>query len=153
MGDHDTTLYSYGTKNYECNIHLGRYLKELMENMPDTLWPFKMYDLLFRMNTSRKIAISYGMKKFDKEKIKEYDKEYDEILELARIENKQIKSSFYKEKKAKPLYNRLKKYKKNHLYFIKYFKVPFDDNYGISKILCQCFIYYQNFYQKKYKSL
>ncbi len=128
MGDHDTTLYSYGTKNYECNIHLGRYLKELMENIPDTLWPYKMYDLIFRMNQTRKIAISYGMKKFEKDKIKEYEKEYDEILKSAKEENKQIKSSFYRTTKAIPLYNRLKKYKKNHLYFIKNFTIPFDDN-------------------------
>lgn len=128
MGDHDTTLYSYGTKNYECNIHLGRYLKELMENIPDTLWPYKMYDLMFRMNRTRKIAISYGMKKFEKDKIKEYEREYDEILKCAKEENKQIKSSFYRTTKAIPLYNRLKKYKRNHLYFIKNFTIPFDDN-------------------------
>ena len=36
MDDYDTTLYSYGSKNYECNINLGRYLMELMENIPDT---------------------------------------------------------------------------------------------------------------------
>lgn len=128
MGDHDTTLYSYGTKNYECNIHLGRYLKELMENIPDTIWPYKMYDLLFRMERTRKIAKSYGLKKFEKDKIEEYEKEYEEILKLARVENKQISSSYYKKQKAIPLYNRLKKYKKNHLYFIKNFQVPFDDN-------------------------
>lgn len=128
MGDHDTTLYSYGTKNYECNIHLGRYLMELMENIPDTKWPFLMYDLIFRMNNTRKLAIEYEVTKFSKEKIREYKKEYDEILKLAKEENKNIKSSFYKEKKAKPLYNRLVKYKKNHLYFIEDFNVPFDDN-------------------------
>ena len=33
MGDHDTTLYSYGTKNYECNIHIGRYLEKLIQNI------------------------------------------------------------------------------------------------------------------------
>ncbi len=38
MGDHDTTLYKYGTKNYECNIHLGRYLEELIQNIPGILW-------------------------------------------------------------------------------------------------------------------
>ncbi len=127
MGDHDTTLYSYGTKNYECNIHLGRYLMELMENIPDIKWPLLMYDLIFRMNNTRKIAIEYKLEKFDNEKIEEYKKEYDEILELAIEENKQIKSSYYK-KKAKSLYNRLKKYKENHLYFIEDFHVPFDDN-------------------------
>ena len=128
MGDHDTALYSYGSKNYECNIHVGRYLKELMENIPDTLWSYKMYDLLFRMNRTRKIAMEYGLAKFEKEKIEEYEREYDAILELAREENKHIKSSYYRTKKAKPLYNRLLKYKKNHLYFIKNFRVPFDDN-------------------------
>ncbi len=25
--DHDTAMYSYGTKNYECIIHLGRYIR------------------------------------------------------------------------------------------------------------------------------
>lgn len=127
MGDHDTTLYSYGTKNYECNIHLGRYLLELKENIEDTKWPFMMYDLIFRMNKTRKIAIKYGLDKFSMEKIKEYEEEYNEILEVASKENKNIKSSYYK-KKAKSLINRLIKYKENHLYFIKDFSVPFDDN-------------------------
>ena len=128
MGDHDTTLYSYGSKNYECNVHLGRYLMELMENIPDTKWPFLMYDLIFRINNTRKIAMMYGLNKFEKEKQKEYQNEYDDILELAKEENKTIKSSFYRMQKAKPLYMRLVKYKKNHLYFIEDFKVPFDDN-------------------------
>ncbi len=128
MGDHDTTLYSYGIKNFECNIHLGRYLMELMENIPDTKWPFLMYDLIFRMNNTRKIAMTYGLNKFDKIKIAEYNQEYDEILELAKEENKKIKSSYYRIKKAIPLTNRLVKYKNNHLYFIEDFSVPFDDN-------------------------
>lgn len=128
MGDHDTTLYSYGTKNYECNIHLGRYLMELMENIPDTIWPYKMYDLIFKMNNTRKIAILYGLDKFTEEKIQEYKEEYDEILELAKEENKKIKSTYYRKEKAIPLFNRLVKYKQNHLYFIEDFSVPFDDN-------------------------
>lgn len=128
MGDHDTTLYSYGSKNYECNIHLGRYLMELMENIPDIKWPSLMYDLIFRMNHTKKIAMAYGLTKFSDDKIKEYKEEYDGILELAKEENKQIKSSYYRVNKAQPLYNRLVKYKQNHLYFIEDFKVPFDDN-------------------------
>lgn len=127
MGDHDTTLYKYGNKNYECNIHLGRYLEELIQNIPDILWPIKMKELIFRMNQTRKIAISYGLNKFDKEKIKEYEEEFDSILDIAKEENKNIKSTFYKEK-ANKLYRRIKKYKKNHLYFIKDFNVDFDNN-------------------------
>lgn len=127
MGDHDTTLYSYGTKNYECNIHLGRYLEELIQNVHDVEWPNKMKNLIFKMNNSRKIAILFGSNYFDKNKIKEYESEYDEILKLSKEENKKIKSSFYKEK-ANKLSKRMKKYKKNHLYFIRDFNVPFDDN-------------------------
>lgn len=127
MGDHDTTLYKYGTKNYECNIHLGRYLEELIQNISDIVWPSKMKELIFRMNRTKKIAISYGLNKLDKGKIKEYENEFDSILNKAKEENKNIKSTFYKEK-ANKLYRRLKKYKKNHLYFIKDFNVDFDNN-------------------------
>lgn len=127
IGDHDTTLYSYGTKNYECNIHTGRYLEELIQNIPSILWPSKMKELIFRMNNTRKIAISFGLLKFDKEKVKEYEEEFDNILKLAKEENKNINSSFYKAK-ANKLYRKLKKYKKNHLYFIRDFEVPFDNN-------------------------
>lgn len=88
MGDHDTTLYSYGSKNYECNIHLGRYLMELMENVPEITWTFKMYDLIFRMNNTRKFAIMYGLNEFTDDKIREYEKEFDDILELSNEENK-----------------------------------------------------------------
>lgn len=127
MGDHDTTLYSYGTRRYECNIHIGRYLEELIQNIREIYWPVRMKELIFRMNNTRKMAIQYGITKFHKEKIKEYETEYDTILELARRENKGVKSSYYKDK-ADKLYRRLKKYKKNHLYFIKDFGVPFDNN-------------------------
>lgn len=111
MGDHDTTLYSYGTERYECNIHIGRYLEELIQNISEISWPVKMKELLFRMHNTRKMAIQYGVTKFNKEKIEEYEREYDEILELAKKENKEIKSSYYKDK-ANKLYRRLKKYKK-----------------------------------------
>lgn len=127
MGDHDTTLQKYGTKNYECNVHVGRYLEELIQNIKDITWPIKMKELIFRMNNTRKIAISFELSKFDREKIKEYESEYDYLLKVAKEENKSIKSTYYKEK-ANKLLRRLKKYKKNHLYFIKDFEVPFDNN-------------------------
>lgn len=135
MGDHDTVLYSYGTKRYECNIHIGRYLEELIQNINEIYWPIKMKELIFKMNNTRKMAIQFGVINFDKEKVKEYEKEYDEILELAKNENKEIKSSYYKDK-ANKLYRRLKKYKKNHLYFIKDFNVPFDNNLSESDLRC-----------------
>lgn len=90
MGDHDTTLYSYGTKNYECNIHLGRYLEELIQNVLNIKWVSKMKELIFRMNNTKNIAIQYGVKKFDRNKIKEYEIEFDNILKIAEDENKNI---------------------------------------------------------------
>lgn len=36
----------------------------------------------------------YGLKEFPKDKIEEYEKEYDDILELAKEENKQSKTQY-----------------------------------------------------------
>ena len=36
--DHDTTMYSYGTKHYEYIIHLCRYLEEIIENVDNIAW-------------------------------------------------------------------------------------------------------------------
>lgn len=135
MGDHDTTLYSYGTNRYECNIHLGRYLEELIQNIKEISWAIKMKELIFRMHNTRKIAIQYDIKNFKQQKIKEYENDYDTILELAKQENKEIKSSYYKSK-ANKLYRRLVKYKDNHLYFIKDFNVPFDNNLSERDLRC-----------------
>lgn len=126
MGDHDTTLYSYGKDNYECNIHSGRYLEELIQNTSVT-WVKDMKDFLFRVNNTRKIAKQYGLDSFDTEKIEEYKNEYINILEIAKEENKSIDSSFYKER-AEQLRRRLLKYKDNHLGFIEDFNIPFDNN-------------------------
>ena len=127
MGDHDTTLYSYGTKNYECNIHIGRYLEELIQNISNITWAKKMKELLFEIKENRENYLSVGKEKFEDSLIKEYEKRYDELLEIALKENQNIKSSFYRDK-ANQLYRRLKKYKENHLYFMKNFKVDFDNN-------------------------
>lgn len=127
MGDHDTTLQKYGNKNLECNIHTGRYLEEIHQNVYETYWQYEMKSFLFRLNETRKIAICYGLKYFDNEEIKKYEEEYDRIISKAIEENQNIQSSYYK-KKAEKLVRRLIKYKDNQLYFIKDFEMPFDDN-------------------------
>ena len=127
MADHDTTIYSYGTKRYECNIHLGRYLEELIQNIKYISWPKEMKNFIFDLNKKRKIAISNNLDKFSDIEIEEYENKYDEIIKHAIKENQTIKSIFYKDK-ANALYRRLKKYKENHLYFIKDFTVRFDNN-------------------------
>ncbi|MGM9877406.1 MAG: transposase [Bacilli bacterium] len=127
MGDHDTTLYSYGTRNYECNAHVKRYLEELIQNIKNIQWPRLMQELLTKMYKTKEIIKKYGITQFSKEQVTEYERSYDEILYLAEKENKEIKSTYYKDK-AENLRKRMKKYKKNHLYFIKDFKVMYDNN-------------------------
>lgn len=127
IGDHDTTLYKYGNANAECNIHTGRYLEELHQNEFDTYWQCEMKNFLLRLNNTKKLAIKYNLHSFEEEKIKEYEIEYDKILEKAIIENENIKSSYYRDK-ANTLIRRLRKYKENQLLFIKDFDVSFDNN-------------------------
>ena len=125
--DHDTTMYSYGTKHYECIIHLGRYLEEIIENVKNISWPRYLKKLLFEINKKRKQLINQDINCFTDEEIKNYEMKYDEIIALSKKENEDINSSFYKSK-ARTLSNRCEKYKENHLAFIKDFNVPFDNN-------------------------
>ena len=69
MADHDKTVYSYGSKNYEYLIHLGRYIEEIIQNVKEVSWASKMKELIFRINNTRKIAVSFGLKKFDKKNL------------------------------------------------------------------------------------
>ena len=127
VGDHDTALYSYGTNNSECNVHLERYLEELTQNILDISWPVEMKKLFRMMNQTKKIALCYGLERFDKLKVGEYEALFDEILELAKTENKTIGSRYYQEKAGR-LYRRLIKYKANHLLFMHEFNVPYSNN-------------------------
>lgn len=127
MGDHDTTLYSYGNYNYECNIHIGRYLEELIQNIKSITWAKKMKDLILKMNKARNILINNGELSFSIDKISDFKNQYDEILEISLKENQTIRSSFYKDKSDK-LYRRMKRFKEDHLKFIDDFSVPFDNN-------------------------
>ena len=71
--------------------------------------------------------ISQNIHEFTTNQIQTIEQRYDELLLLAKTENKNISSSFYKEKSIK-LMKRCKKYKENHLAYIHNFNVPFDNN-------------------------
>lgn len=127
MGDHDTTLDSYGSKRIECNVHLGRYTVEITENTFEASWAEKMKTLLETGNNTRKYAKMYGMNGFSDENYEYYSKKFDEIIQEAQEETKNIKSSFYK-KKSKNLYKRLEKNKEKHLAYLKDFSLPYSNN-------------------------
>lgn len=133
MGDHDTTLDSYGSKRIECNVHLGRYTVEITQNTFEASWAEKMKVLLETGNNTRKYAKMYGINGFDGENYDYYSKKFDEIILEAKEETKHIKSSFYK-KKSKTLYMRLEKNKEKHLAFLKDFSLPYSNNLSESDL-------------------
>lgn len=130
--DHDTGLYNYGLKemHVECNVHLRRYLKNNIE-LTKHKWSKEMDELLLEIKEEKEKLQSMNINEFSKEKLNEYSRRYDEILEKGQIEHKEdpeVQNSKYLKDEERPLLNRLKKYKKNHLLYAYDFKVPFDNN-------------------------
>lgn len=127
VADHDIGVYKYGKSHQECIVHIGRYLEEINQNVKETNWQREMSSFFFRVNQTRKIAMQYKKKKFEEYEIERYEKEYDEILERAKIENREIESVVYKAK-AEKLRRRLLKYKESQLLYIRDYNIPFDNN-------------------------
>ena len=125
--DHDTSMYSYGANNYECNVHLGRYLEEIIQNASEVTWAKLLKDLITKAYHDKKCLLEDKIECFSDIQIKEIENEYDKILDLAFKESSKIESTIYKEKSLK-LARRCRKYKHNHLAFIHDFEVPFDNN-------------------------
>ncbi len=124
--DHETSIYNYGNKHAECNVHIGRYLKRNLEET-ENKWSKDMRWFLNSLNEYRKRLILKGDDKLPEEKLEKYSLIYDRLLTEGYEQNKKIKSQYYK-KEEKKLLNRMKKYKENHLMFLYDFSMPFDNN-------------------------
>ena len=128
IGDHDRTYYAYGSEHGECNAHILRYLKGAIENEPHHQWA---KDMICVLNDALRIAKEAINKEgFVSEKdYEEISKRYDSALEKADAEY--LKDGSYNSK-YKPegiaLFKRMKKYKDNHLLFLKDINVPFTNN-------------------------
>jgi len=133
MGDHDTTLDSYGSKRIECNVHLGRYTVEITQNVLDAPWAEKMKTLLETGNRTREYAKAFGLNKFEDDDYQWYSNKFDEIIDQAKKETKNMSSTFYKNK-SKQLYRRLEKNKEKHLAYLKNFNYPFSNNLSESDL-------------------
>jgi transposase len=123
--DHETALYHFGTGHGECNVHLGRYLRKNSEESGNS-WSKEMEELFTELNSSRKERMKYAIR-FLKEEIMAYETRFDILLSKGYEENTQTKGKYAKESE-KTLLNRLKKYKSNHLLFLRDFKVAYDNN-------------------------
>ena len=124
--DHETVMYNYGNRHGECNVHVSRYLKGGYENTQNK-WSIFMRSFLCSINEYKKRLLKVDITSINDDKLKAYSKRYDEILELGYKQNISVKSKYIKQQE-KALLNRLKKYKENHLLFIKDFNIPFDNN-------------------------
>jgi len=133
MGDHDTTLDSYGSKRIECNVHLGRYTVEITQNVLDAPWAEKMKTLLETGNRTREYAKAFGLDKLEEADYQWYSNKFDEIISEAKEETKNMASTFYK-KKSKQLFSRLEKNKDKHLAYLKNFNYPFSNNLSESDL-------------------
>lgn len=128
ISDHDTGIFKYGTNNQDCIIHFGRYCIEKEQNIDNVSWPIELYRLLLKFEVNRKIISKFGREKFTEEEIEIMEKEFDNILSRAKKENEYILSTYWKEK-CNTLLNRCIKYKKNMLFYIHDFTVPYDNNF------------------------
>lgn len=128
ISDHEVGIFKYGTNNQDCIIHIGRYCIEGSQNIIETWWQMTFYRFLLKLERERKILTRYGRTKFTKEEIKLIEKEYDEILKTAEEQNKEISSTYWKEKEE-TLLRRFKKYKNTILFFIHDFDIPSENNF------------------------
>ena len=128
ISDHDTGIFKYGTSNQDCVVHFGRYCIEKEQNIDNIFWPMELYRLLLKFEKNRKIISKFGNTAFSSEEIKFMEQEYDYILSYAEEENKNIVSSYWKEK-VNTLLKRCIKYKKSLLFYIYDFRIPYDNNF------------------------
>jgi hypothetical protein len=128
--DHDLTFYKYGRNHQECLDHILRYLKDSMENEPNLKWNESMRELIREMIHFRKhldLEDGENPNQADPEIVDEFDRRYDELLEMARKEyDYEPPSEYYK--KGFNLYIRLEKFKANHLLFLYDGRVPYTNS-------------------------
>lgn len=128
--DHFNSYYHHTKITHaECNAHILRYLKAVIEiaKQEDAK---ALVELLLEMKKEKEEAIERGESKLKKKKIEEYSSEYSKIIEKWKkdLESRIEKEGKEKYKEEENLVKRLEKYKENHILFIKDFRVPFDNN-------------------------
>ncbi len=124
--DHETAMYRLPAMHAECNVHILRYLEKNTQETGNE-WGKRMESLLIKANHDRKLRIASGETAFSSDEIRQYEQEYDTILEDCMNQNRTTKPKWAKREEAS-LLRRLVKYKENHLMFLHNFKVSFDNN-------------------------
>lgn len=125
--DHYKMYYNYGADNAECNVHVLRYLNAVSEFTNHT-WSKELHDLLLEMKNRKEEYIKEGKEYLEDEEYENFKSKYLEILSKAKDERKQdLTTNAYKKEEIN-LINRLIRYCRNHLLFLRKFFVPFSNN-------------------------
>ena len=116
-----------------CCAHLLRELIGVEENHPEQKWAPDFKKLLLDMKKAKEDAIAKGEDQLSSEQLKEFERLYDELIELAYEENPlpaetEKKPGRKKKGKVLALIERLDKYEASVCLFVNNFTVPFDNN-------------------------
>jgi len=123
--DHDTTFYSYGSAHQECLAHILRYLLSSIEYEKNLTWNIQMRKLMQEM--IHYVNTLADNEKPDPDKVRDYEKEYMQILKIAEAEYEyEPPSKYYMD--GYNLYARLFKFKDSHLLFLNDDRVPTTNN-------------------------
>lgn len=122
--DHEACFYSYGTDHQECMVHIERYLRDSIENEKNLTWNKSMLELIQEMIHENNQAPAEGI---SNEKIAKFEARYDAIVQTATKEYEtDPPSDYYRD--GYHLYQRMIKYKHNHLLFLSNPLVDPDNN-------------------------
>lgn len=126
--DHNKVNYNdeYYFKNAECNVHLIRDLKKVIDNLNHT-WAKKLIKLITKMNNKRKCLIKKGNEEFEQEELNKFEDKFEKIMIEAQKENEEEQSKYYVDKES-TLILRILDYKNEYFLWIYNFDVPFENN-------------------------
>ena len=129
--DHERAFYKYGRAHQECLQHVLRYLLDSITNETNLTWSTQMRELIRKMIHFRKGLPDDGKNpdEVEADMVKDFEKRFDEILDLAEKEYEYEPPTKYYIKGFN-LFKRLRKYRDNHLLFLHDWRVPYTNNHS-----------------------
>ncbi len=126
--DHNKVNYNddYYFKNAECNVHLIRDLKKVIDNLNHT-WAKKLIDLITKMNNKRNWLIKKGKEEFSQEELNKFEDKFEKIMIEAHKQNEEEQQKYYVDKES-TLILRILDYKNEYFLWMHDFDVPFENN-------------------------